>query len=330
MKCKPVRFAKNRKGETIYIDDARITTSYICPLCNHEVRVRKKQDGQIFYHYAFRPKSGHDFSEHLHLQEQIYEYGKRTAIDIVKEQYYSPTHRADIIVRWQNQRNCIEIQRTKISLTDILLRDKACTEQQMKLVWLLPQANISCTKPIFNFHNWQLDLLANQSQVFLFCQRTKRIFFVKTAIQVKNSKTLCILQYVNMKQLLLQKNLQIGKIYQQMITKCFTYYHQQWLNNYQRQISRQNLLTQLLYRYQINIRKLPKEIYNQNFSIIMGKENIYWLQTIIFILKTYAKIKLVAVIDLFTQKKYPTLSKSSKNALNQYWMFLDNIDKKEL
>ena len=136
-----MRFANNKFGMRVFIEDTKIREQYYCPICN-EILITRMGTKRV-HHFAHRKKGStcHD-SWHYDKSEWHKNWQNRfpqECQEIVKE-FNGKRHRADVLL--EDKKIVIEFQHSKISDKEFADRNDFYKSLGYKIIWLFDFANI--------------------------------------------------------------------------------------------------------------------------------------------------------------------------------------------
>lgn len=131
----PLQYAKTKEGQWIFIDEAIAGASYICPLCQKELRVRKTKFGQSFYHAPKKKEKiqGGEGELHKVTKEKIKNWG-RSHHYLVEEEWMIEERRGDLFFPPYTM---IEVQCSPLSAKELEQRHLDYQRQGYQDLWLL-------------------------------------------------------------------------------------------------------------------------------------------------------------------------------------------------
>ena len=131
----PLQYAKTKEGHWIFIEEAIPGNSYICPLCEKELRVRKTKFGQSFYHAPEKKENlwGGEGELHKAVKEKIKSWGQNHHY-LVEEEWIVEERRGDLYFppQW-----IVEVQCSPLSARMLEKRHLDYQRQGYKDLWLL-------------------------------------------------------------------------------------------------------------------------------------------------------------------------------------------------
>lgn|GEM_PF-7017731 len=307
MSCKSGNFAKNSKQELVHVLEAEKSGEYFCRFCGRRLILNENMKGKKYFsHKKTIYKKGHDFSQHIYLQDTITTLLQKQKIDYRREFTITPKIRADIIFYFQynNRRRyyVIEIQRTPIRHPELCKRINYYRLKGIGLIWIIPKV----LKKYVQMALWEQYLLAYQQNILYYDESKNSYYYIISCLKISPKTFYITYRYVDLSVLCSLRQLINWQGYaQKQVVSQIVFYKElyTWQRKFMRVLKRRDCLVQLLYETQINLVMISHTVYNPYVLFLNYQQSVFWVQTVIYLLVVKLDYSLPDVITFFKREK---------------------------
>lgn len=310
MPCKVGRFVFDDEGNSVGIQQVRVHEKYVCSHCGKRVVVKMSTKNNLFFAHERQQyqKQSHDFSEHQIVQESFKQLFTKLQIPCRLECSMADGLRADVLFCLQRglikYYYVLEIQRTAISDAEIRRRIRGYQKRQIGLIWIVPrklQAEITLRR-------WEQYLLVQQQQVLFYDVSRQNYYLVNDYLKLSTKRVRIAYQKYDIYRLcsLALNGGQLKQMPNRLLSDRFfrtalSTWQQQWARSYLHK--RTDILQQLLYQFKLDIRTFCLSCYTPTVKFLNGRQAVFWMQSVIYLL-VIKKCWLVGnVIHFFVQRE---------------------------